>query len=141
MIYYAKGYDTTGERELPIPAATVIKGVKVDSDNGAELKNAQFVLKNLSTGQYAVGGRNTSQNNTWTTNIANATTYQSGDKILLEKAGTYQFYEVKAQNEYYKACSKTEAGKIAVGGQIVVNLGNYHETTLKNQPLGYVILK
>ncbi|MCI8636513.1 MAG: hypothetical protein HFJ36_01400, partial [Clostridia bacterium] len=137
---YAKAEKAEVERELPIPAATVIKGIKVDSDNGAELKNAQFVLKNLSTGQYVVGGKNTAQYNTWTTNIASATTFQSRDRISLERAGTYQFYEVKAQNEYYKACSKTEAGKVAVGAQIVVNIGNYHEVTLKNQPLGYVIL-
>ena len=137
---YAKAESKIVERDLPIPEGTVIRVKKVDSDNGAELKNAQFVLKNLSTGQYAVGGRNTSQNNTWTTNIANATTYQSGDKILLEKAGTYQFYEVKAQNEYYKACSKTEAGKLAIGSQIAVSVGNSYDITLKNQPLGYVIL-
>lgn len=139
-ICYGKEEKTLLERDLPVPAGTVIKVIKRDSDNGVELKNAQFVLKNLTTGQYAVGGKNTIPYNTWTSNIASATTYQSGDRISLEKSGVYQFYEIQAQNEFYKSCSKTEAGKLAVGNQIVVNIGNYSEVTLKNQPLGYIIL-
>lgn len=141
MVYYAKGYNDSTNVSLPTPPPTVIVPTKRDSDNQAILTNARFVLKNLTTGQYVVGGLNSMAAPTgWSNTIEGATSYKSGDNICLDKAGTYQFYEVQAHSKYYKPCSKTEAGKLAIGSSFVMNLGNSKSITLYNQPRGYITI-
>lgn len=141
-VFHARGKKKTNtEVTLPAPPPTVITPIKRDNQNSAELKNARFVLKNLDTNRYVVGGTTSLLiNNTWAYTIEGASTYQSGDRIALRQSGTYQFYEVQAENEYYKQCNKTEEGKLAVGSAFYVELGNSKSITLTNQPRGLFII-
>ncbi len=142
IVFYARGkLKANTEVKLPAPPPTVITPIKRDNQNNAELKNARFVLKNLDTNRYVVGGTTSLLiNNTWAYTIEGASVYKSGDKIALRQSGRYQFYEVQAENEYYKQCSKTEGGKLAVGEAFYVELGNSKSITLTNQPRGLFII-
>lgn len=142
MIFYAQGYNDSTNISLPVPPPTVVVPIKKDKDNGAILTNARFVLKNLDTGKYVVGGLNSMAAPTsWSNTIQGATSYKTGDNIMLDKAGNYQFYEVQAHSRFYKPCNKTEAGKLTVGNTFRMNLGNSISVVLENQPRGFVTIK
>ncbi len=119
-----------------------IQVIKIDSDNEEILTNARFVLKNLDTGKYKTGGINSVTNRGWSDTIEEATSYKSGDKIVIDRTemGRYQLYEVQAHSKYYQPCSKTEEGKLTVGDIINISLGNPVSVTIQNQPRGYLVI-
>ena len=138
-IFYGRGKSSPNTISLPVPPPTVVVPIKKDKDNGAILTNARFVLKNLDTGKYVVGGLNSMAAQTgWSDTIEGATSYKTGDNIILDKAGRYQFYEVQAHSRFYKQCSKTEEGKLQVGDPFTMNIGNSINVQLQNQPRGYI---
>lgn len=154
MIYYAKGEEKKSTKiDLPLPPTTIIEIketvqitlIKKDENNKEQLKNARFVLKNIDTGKYAVNGLNTENGCTWSNTIEGATSYKTGDEIKTEENGSYQFYEVKEESKYYKACSKTENGKLKVGDSFEIDVEKDKETgievILENSPRAFLTIR